>query len=96
MITLLRRLFIKDYTNVGEESIRVKHGKVGCDLWHYLQPDPRRDENHRCFHFAKQRLRILSTFLPIALVADAINNLADMAILARHSRWLQNLRKTRR
>lgn len=74
MITFLRRLFIKDYQNVGDEAIRVKHGKlaalfgivsnlilVGLKLG------------------AAFVLRFSSGIWPIALVADAINNLADMA-----------------
>jgi len=74
MITLLRRLFIKDYTNVGEESIRVKHGKLAA-IFGIIS------------NLILVAMKLTAAFilqnttsvLPIALVADAINNIADMA-----------------
>ena len=30
MVTLLRRLFIKDYQNVGKEKVRLSHGRVAA------------------------------------------------------------------
>jgi cation diffusion facilitator family transporter len=74
MVTLLRRLFIKDYTNVGEESIRVKHGQVAA-LFGIIS---------NCLLVAMKLVAAFvaqadSGVLSIALIADAINNLSDMS-----------------
>jgi cation diffusion facilitator family transporter len=74
MVTLLRRLFIKDYTNVSEESVRVKHGQVAA-LFGIIS---------NCLLVA---MKLAAAFiaqadtgvLSIALIADAINNLSDMS-----------------
>jgi cation diffusion facilitator family transporter len=74
MVTLLRRLFIKDYTNVSEESVRVKHGQVAA-LFGIIS---------NCLLVA---MKLVAAFiaqadtgvLSIALIADAINNLSDMS-----------------
>jgi cation diffusion facilitator family transporter len=74
MVTLLRRLFIKDYTNVSEESVRVKHGQVAALFGIFSN----------CLLVA---MKLAAAFiaqadtgvLSIALIADAINNLSDMS-----------------
>jgi cation diffusion facilitator family transporter len=74
MITLLRRLFIKNYTNVGDEGVRVKHGQLAAYfgiLSNLLLVAMKLT--------AAFLLQAQSGVLSIALVADAINNLADMA-----------------
>jgi cation diffusion facilitator family transporter len=75
MVTLLRRLFIKDYTNVNEESVRAAHGKLAA-IFGIVS------------NFILVALKLTAAFiiasssvpwvLPMALVGDAVNNLSDM------------------
>jgi len=86
MITLLRRLFIKDYQNVNDEAIRVKHGKVAAIFGIVSNLTLVAMKITTAFLIAASAFsastltdKTLSAFLPMALIADAINNLADMA-----------------
>jgi cation diffusion facilitator family transporter len=86
MITLLRRLFIKDYTNVGEESIRVKHGKVAAIfgiisnlLLVTMKIVAAVLIATSAYNASTAADKMFTAFLPVALIADAINNLSDMA-----------------
>lgn len=67
MITLLRKIFIKDYTNLSSPTVREKHGllaSIGGIIMNLL-----------LFGF-KLLVGILS--LSISIISDAINNLTDM------------------
>lgn len=67
MITLMRKLFIKNYENIGEEKVRVAHGKLASFFG----------------IFSNLILVIMKIFAgvisaSISIIADAINNLSDM------------------
>lgn len=86
MVTLLRRLFIKDYQNVNDEAVRVKHGKVAAIfgivsnlILVAMKITAAFLIAFSAFNASTLADKTLSTFLPMALIADAINNLSDMA-----------------
>jgi cation diffusion facilitator family transporter len=85
MVTLLRRLFIKDYQNVSDESVRVKHGKVAAIFGIISNLILVAMKLTAAFLIAASAFsasdgsKAYMSFLPMALVADAINNLSDMA-----------------
>jgi cation diffusion facilitator family transporter len=86
MVTLLRRLFIKDYQNVNDEAVRVKHGKLAAIfgivsnlILVAMKITAAFLIAFSAFNASTLADKTLSTFLPMALIADAINNLADMA-----------------
>ncbi|MDE7162376.1 MAG: cation diffusion facilitator family transporter, partial [Anaeroplasmataceae bacterium] len=67
MITLMRKLFIKNYENIGEEKVRMAHGKLASFFG----------------IFSNLILVVLKVFAgiisaSISIIADAINNLSDM------------------
>ncbi len=67
MITLMRKLFIKNYENIGEEKVRMVHGKLASFFG----------------IFSNLILVVLKVFAgiisaSISIIADAINNLSDM------------------
>src|SRR5574344_1434001 len=86
MVTLLRRLFIKDYQNVNDESVRVKHGKVAAIfgiisnlILVAMKITAAFLIASNAFNASSAADKTFSAFLPMALIADAINNLSDMA-----------------
>ena len=74
MITLLRRLFIKDYQNVEDETVRKNHGVLAA-LFGII--------SNLILVCVKVAAAIIISynagwsFFPIALIADAINNTSD-------------------
>jgi len=86
MVTLLRRLFIKDYQNVNDEAVRVKHGKVAAIfgiisnlILVAMKITAAVLIAYGAFNASSAADKTFSAFLPMALIADAINNLSDMA-----------------
>jgi cation diffusion facilitator family transporter len=86
MVTLLRRLFIKDYQNVNDEAVRVKHGKVAAIfgiisnlILVAMKITAAILIAANAFNASTAADKTFSAFLPMALIADAINNLSDMA-----------------
>ena len=86
MIKFLRHLFIKDYDNVANENVRAAHGRLAAwfgifsnfvlvalklGIAFYL--------GSIAFSASTVADKTFLSFLPVALVADAINNLSDMA-----------------
>ncbi|MCQ2741881.1 MAG: cation diffusion facilitator family transporter [Bacilli bacterium] len=74
MVTLLRRLFIKNYKNVSDKSVRIAHGKFAA--WFGIT-------TNLILAAGKLTVAVLlasrnSWILPMALVADAANNFSDM------------------
>lgn len=74
MITLLRRLFIKNYQNVEDENVRKNHGMLAA-IFGIIS-------NLILVCVKVSAAIIISanagwTFFPIALLADAINNTSD-------------------
>ncbi len=84
MVTLLRKLFIKDYKNVVDESVRSKHGLLaavfGIISNLILVAMKLAVAFVLAIHIVKANpeAKLLSV-LPMALIGDAINNLGDMA-----------------
>ena len=74
MITLLRRLFIKNYQNVEDETVRKNHGMLAA-IFGII--------SNLILVCVKVAAAIIIsanagwTFFPIALLADAINNTSD-------------------
>ena len=74
MITLLRRLFIKNYQNVEDETVRKDHGVLAA-LFGII--------SNLILVCVKVAAAIIISFnagwsfFPIALIADAINNTSD-------------------
>lgn len=74
MITLLRRLFIKNYQNVEDENVRKNHGMLAA-IFGII--------SNLILVCVKVAAAIIIsanagwTFFPIALLADAINNTSD-------------------
>lgn len=76
MVTLLRRLFIRNYRNVRDEKVRIAHGVLAA--WFGL-----------ISNFLLVAMKLTAAFLlaaksnwqvfSIALLADAMNNVSDMA-----------------
>ena len=74
MITLLRRLFIKNYQNVEDENVRKNHGMLAA-IFGII--------SNLILVCVKVAAAIIISynagwsFFPIALIADAINNTSD-------------------
>jgi cation diffusion facilitator family transporter len=86
MVTLLRRLFIKDYQNVNEESVRAKHGNVAAVfgiisnlILVIMKITAAFIIASAAYSASTAADKSLLAFLPVALLADAINNISDMA-----------------
>ena len=75
MVTLLRRLFIRDYQNVASETVRVKHGILAAWLGLLINAILVGLKLTFAFLLASQNAWIF----PMALLADAIDNAGDMA-----------------
>jgi cation diffusion facilitator family transporter len=75
MVTFFRRLFIKDYQNVGDEKVRVKHGQLAAIFGIISNLLLVTGKVTAAFILAAQSTPWV---LPMALIGDAINNLADM------------------
>ncbi len=84
MVTLLRKLFIKNYQDVNNEAVRAKHGFLaaifGIISNFILVALKLTVAFLLAFNIAKNNpgVSVLSV-LPMALVGDAINNLSDMS-----------------
>lgn len=86
MVTLLRRLFIKNYENVGDEHVRMQHGKLAAWFGIVSNLILVAMKLTVAFLVAASALKAstvagatIMSLLPMALVGDAINNLSDMA-----------------
>lgn len=64
----MRRLWIRDYENIGEEKVRTAHGKLASFFGIF---------SNMILFAIKLFAGILSG--SIAIIADSINNLSDMA-----------------
>ena len=84
MVTLLRKLFIKNYQDVNDETVRAKHGFLaaifGIASNFILVALKLTVAFLLAFNIANNNpgVSILSV-LPMALLGDAINNLSDMS-----------------
>ncbi len=84
MVTLLRKLFIKDYQNVNDEAVRSKHGFLAAVFGIISNLILVTMKLAVAFILAANivnenpQAKLLSV-LPMALIGDAINNLGDMA-----------------
>lgn len=86
MITFLRKLFIKNYENTNDEKVRAAHGKLAAwfgILSNFILVAMKLTVaiiiGVVAFNASTDAEKTFMTFLPVALVADAINNLSDMA-----------------
>ncbi|MCI1245577.1 MAG: cation diffusion facilitator family transporter [Bacilli bacterium] len=86
MIKFFRRLFIKDYQNVQNENVRGAHGKLAAWfgiisnlLLVAMKLGVAFAIGAAAYNASASANRTFLSFLPVALVADAINNLSDMA-----------------
>jgi cation diffusion facilitator family transporter len=86
MIKFFRRLFIKDYQNVQNENVREAHGKLAA--WFGIASNLLLVAMKlgvaivigvAAYNASAATDKAFLSFLPVALVADAINNLSDMA-----------------
>ncbi len=83
MIDLLRRVFIKDYKNIDDEKVRQKHGILAAIIGIVTNLSIVILKVTIAFvlafsiHHQNSSISILDA-LPMALIADAINNLSDM------------------
>ena len=83
MIDLLRRLFIKDYKNIDDEKVRQKHGILAAIIGIVTNLSIVILKVTIAFvlainiHQQNPSISMLDA-LPMALIADAINNLSDM------------------
>lgn len=86
MVNFLRRLFIKDFDNVSNENVRAAHGKLAA--WFGIISNLVLVAMKlavaiilgiAAFNASALVDKAFLNFLPVALLADAINNLADMA-----------------
>lgn len=68
MVNLMRRLWIRNYENIGEEKVRTAHGKLASFFGIF---------SNMILFAIKLFAGILSG--SIAIIADSINNLSDMA-----------------
>lgn len=75
MMTLIRRLFIKDYQNVNDEAVRIKHGVLAAWLGLLINTILVALKLTFAILLASQNMWIF----PMALLADAIDNAGDMA-----------------
>ena len=75
MVTLLRRLFIKDYQNVGKEKVRLSHGRVAA-IFGIIT-------NAILVILKLSAALILAAnsgwVFSMALIGDSINNIGDIA-----------------
>lgn len=67
MVTLLRRLFIKDYQNVTNSKVRDAHGKLACFVGII---------SNLLLFALKMTFGLISG--SVAIIGDSINNLSDM------------------
>lgn len=84
VVTLLRKLFIKDYQNINCEEVRSKHGLLaaifGIVSNFILVALKVSIAFVLAFHIVKENTELsLLSVLPMALIGDAVNNLGDMA-----------------
>ena len=75
MITLLRKLFVRNYLNVGGEQVRLGHAKLAAVFGIITNIILVALKLTFAFWLASQN----SWILPMALIGDSINNLSDMA-----------------
>ena len=75
MITFLRRLFIKDYQSVGDENVRRAHGVFGAIFGIVTNLLIAGLKVGAAFFLAAKS----SWIFPVALIADAVNNISDIA-----------------
>ncbi len=68
MVNFLRKLFIKDYNNIGDEKVRIAHGKLAAFIGIF---------SNLLLFIIKCIIGILS--FSVSIIADSINNLSDMA-----------------
>ena len=68
MVNLLRKIFIKDYTNTKNEAVRIAHGKLAAMIGII---------SNLLLFCIKLIIGIL--LFSVSIIADAINNLFDMA-----------------
>ena len=75
MITFLRRLFIKDYQNVNDENVRRAHGVFGAIFGIVTNILIAGLKVGAAIFLASKA----SWVFPVALIADAVNNISDIA-----------------
>lgn len=68
MINLLRKLFIRDYTNIKNENVRVAHGKLSAFFGIF---------SNLLLFIIKLIIGILS--MNMSIISDSFNNLSDMS-----------------
>ena len=68
MINLLRKLFIKDYNNISNPTVRLAHGKMASILGLISN----------AFLFCIKLIIGIVTF-SVSIISDSINNLSDFA-----------------
>lgn len=84
MVTFFRKLFIKNYTNVTDEHVRMEHGRLAALFGIVSNLILVAMKLTVAFILAAQIVAanpslLIMNVLPMALVGDAINNLSDMA-----------------
>lgn len=75
MVTLLRRLFIKDYQNVGQEKVRLSHGRVAAIFGIITNAILVALKLSAALILAANSGWVFS----MALIGDSINNIGDIA-----------------
>lgn len=75
MITFLRRLFIKDYQNVNDEKVRRAHGVFGAIFGIVTNLLIAGLKVAAAIFLASKA----NWVFPVALIADAVNNISDIA-----------------
>ena len=75
MVTLLRKLFIKDYQNVNDESVRLKHGKLAAGFGIFINSLLIAIKAFLAIFLASKNAWVFS----MAIVGDAINNVGDLS-----------------
>ena len=68
MINLLRKLFIKDYTNIKNENVRVAHGKLSAFFGIF---------SNLLLFIIKLLIGIFT--INMSIISDSFNNLSDMS-----------------
>jgi cation diffusion facilitator family transporter len=85
MVNFFRRLFIKNYKNVGDEHVRLEHGKLAAIFGIISNLILVAMKLTVAIIIAINAMNASTatatfiSFLPMALIGDAINNLSDMA-----------------